>query len=139
MARSVEFNPLAAFVSGKSNELIIAGKKYKMGATIDKGTISKRKLLQLWSQGRIVYDWMLKKDNIAKAPEGAVGSLESSKEVDSKVGEALEAPIAGAEAPLVPLTTLEMAKIKIAKKKAEDNDSIDGTDESESESIGEEL
>tara|TARA_R100000750_G_C2309187_1_gene81819 strand:- start:339 stop:728 length:390 start_codon:yes stop_codon:yes gene_type:complete len=68
MARSIEFNPSNVFVARKSNGLTLASKQYQLGDTIDKAGLSRRKLLQLWSQGKICYQWMLEDKNLTSNP-----------------------------------------------------------------------
>lgn len=69
MPKSVAFDPNGTFVASKSRKLILASREYQLGDTIDKSGISRRKLAQLWSLGRISYSWMVEQDTIqAEAP-----------------------------------------------------------------------
>lgn len=87
MAKSVEFNPRGTFVASKSGGLILASREYKLGDTIDKTGISRRKLAQLWAQGRIAYSWMIDpKKGRAEEKTAPVAKVETKveKKVEAK-------------------------------------------------------
>jgi hypothetical protein len=125
MAKSVEFNPRGTFVASKSGGMILASRKYQLGETIDKTGLSRRKLLQLWAQGRIAYAWMVdaKQGTTIAVPSPAPVEVKVEKLPETKVEKLPETKVEKVSEAKVEKKTEAKAEKKLEKKYLEDKKS----------------